>query len=77
MISFCSTVKHIKHYKSLNSFANLGSRGAVVWQRRMSVCVKLFNSVLTLCFRVTLNPDAEIHLTVAVFIAIRVKFQLQ
>lgn len=77
IISFCPTVKHIKHYKSLNNFANLVSWGAVVWQRRMSLCVKLFNSVLILCFRVTLKPDAEIHLSVAVFIDIRVKFQLQ
>lgn len=69
-----TTLRHIKHCKFLNSFANLGSRGAVVWQRRMSVCIKLFNPVLILSFRATLSPDAEIQLTVAVFIVMRVKF---
>lgn len=73
IICFSPTPKYMKHCKSLNSFANLGSRGAVAWQRRMSVCIKLFNPVPILSFRATLNPDAEIQLIVAVFVVMRVK----
>lgn len=74
IISFSPIPKYIKHCQFLHSFADLGSGVVVVWQRRMSVCTKPFNPVLILSFRVTLNPDAEIQLTVSVFIVTRVKF---